>query len=122
MLKPNSRGFTLLEVLIALAIVAIALTALLQSTSQSVYNSKRLVTKTLANRILINTANKIQAKLVTVPYPPYEYRETVSMAREHWTLVAKRFTEDTNTDKITLSVHLVHDPTLAQLTLLQQKP
>lgn len=45
MRKSMNKGFTLIEVLLALAVVAIALTALLKATSQDVANTQRIKEK-----------------------------------------------------------------------------
>lgn len=45
----SSQGFTLIEVLIALAIIAISLTALLKSLSQSILTTQRIQDKTISH-------------------------------------------------------------------------
>lgn len=115
-------GFTLLEVLIALAIIAIAISALLQSSSRDVDNSTYLKNKTIANRLILNTANKIQVGLVSAPYPPYEHVETVEMAHHKWFVIAKRYQYTSRLDRITIEVRETRESkAIEQLTLLRRK-
>lgn len=102
----QNNGFTLLEVLIALAIIAIAVSALLQSSSQDIDNSRYLQNKTFANRLILNTVNKIQADLVNPPYPPYEHVETATMANLKWIVIAKRFKHSKLMDRIHIEIRL----------------
>ncbi len=61
MLKKN--GFTLIEVLIALAIMSIALTALLLTTAETVKGTQRLRDKTLAHITTMQALTLIQLDL-----------------------------------------------------------
>ncbi|MCH9757239.1 MAG: type II secretion system minor pseudopilin GspI [Gammaproteobacteria bacterium] len=61
MLKKN--GFTLIEVLIALAIISIALTALLLTTAETVKGTQRLRDKTLAHLATTQGLTLIQLNL-----------------------------------------------------------
>jgi general secretion pathway protein I len=54
------KGFTLLEVLVALAILAIALTALLKAGSQHIENVGYLRDKTLAHWVALRVLTEIQ--------------------------------------------------------------
>jgi general secretion pathway protein I len=57
-------GFTLLEVLVALAVVAIALSALVESTTGAARNLGYLRDKTLAHWVARNEANTLQLQRV----------------------------------------------------------
>lgn len=67
--KPNHkiRGFTLIEVLLALLIIAIALTALLKATTEDVANTTRLKDKTMRHWVGMQAMTMIQTGLVTIP-------------------------------------------------------
>lgn len=65
--KPTIKGFTLIEVLIALVIIAIALFAILRSTEYDVKTTQYLQNKTLANWVAMNAMAKINLGLVTIP-------------------------------------------------------
>jgi general secretion pathway protein I len=59
-------GFTLLEVLLALAIIAIALTALLKATAQNVTNTERVKEKMIAHWVAMQGVSMIQLNLIQV--------------------------------------------------------
>jgi len=56
----NSKGFTLLEVLVALTILAITLTAVIKTSIQQVENLRYLRDKTLAHWVAMNVLTEIQ--------------------------------------------------------------
>ncbi len=56
----SSRGFTLLEVMIALVIVALSLTAVAASMSQMIFNSKMMRDRTYASWIAQNRIAEIR--------------------------------------------------------------
>jgi general secretion pathway protein I len=60
----KKNGFTLIEVLIALAIISIALTALLLTTAETVSSTHRLREKTLAHLVTTQGLTQIQLDLV----------------------------------------------------------
>ncbi|MDF1646266.1 MAG: type II secretion system minor pseudopilin GspI [Legionellaceae bacterium] len=59
----KKSGFTLIEVLIALAIISIALTALLVTTAETVKGTQRLRDKTLAHLVTQQALTLIQLDL-----------------------------------------------------------
>ncbi len=59
----ETKGFTLIEVLIALAIISIALTALLLTTAETVRSTERLRQKTLAYLTATQALTLIQLEL-----------------------------------------------------------
>jgi general secretion pathway protein I len=65
--KQHSTGFTLIEVLLALAVIAIALTALIKSTTQSVVNTAHIKDKTIQHWVMMQAVSMIQLGLLTVP-------------------------------------------------------
>ena len=64
-MKKQARGFTLIEVLLALSVMAIALTALLLATSQSIKGTARLQNKMLGH--LVTTQALTRLKLNITP-------------------------------------------------------
>lgn len=60
----NEIGFTLIEVLVALTILTIALTAILKMASQSIQELNYLQDKTIANWVGINVINSARANLL----------------------------------------------------------
>lgn len=63
----SQRGFTLIEVLLALSIVAIALVALVKATAQDVANTQRIKEKTISHWIATQGVAMVQLGLLTVP-------------------------------------------------------
>lgn len=61
------KGFTLIEVLIALVIISVALTAILKATSQTIRDTRYLENKIVAHWVAINTLNELEASLIPLP-------------------------------------------------------
>ncbi len=74
------KGFTLLEVLVALAIVAFALSAIIRITGLNASNALYLENKTFAHWVAMNVMNelRLQSKL------PDKKQGKVEMARRDW--------------------------------------
>lgn len=79
----KNRGFTLIEVLIALAIIAIALTALLKATSQNTTITQRIKEKSIGHWVAMQGVALIQLGLINIP-PNQESTNTITMAGEKW--------------------------------------
>ena len=62
--KKNKAGFTLIEVLLALSVIAIALTALLKSTAQSVNYTQRIKEKSLSHWVAMQAVTAIQLGMI----------------------------------------------------------
>lgn len=63
----KSSGFTLIEVLVALAVIAIALIAVVKVTSTDIQDATYLKDKTYGNIIALNAMANIQLGLTTLP-------------------------------------------------------
>lgn len=63
----KDEGFTLIEVLLALAIIAIALTALLKASTQNVVHSRQLKERIISHQVALQAAAAIQLGLIVVP-------------------------------------------------------
>jgi len=62
----NNKGFTLIEVLLALAIIAIAITALLRSSSQNIANTTRIKEKSIHHWVEMQGIAAIQLGLIPI--------------------------------------------------------
>lgn len=84
-INPNQKqaGFTLIEVLLALSIIAIALTALLKATSQNVANTQRIKEKTISHWIAMQGVSMIQLGLLQVT-PSQDVTQVTTMLGQRW--------------------------------------
>lgn len=78
-----STGFTLIEVLLALAVIAIALTALLKATSQNTVFTNRIKDKSIAHWVAMQGVASIQLGLVHLT-ENQESTQTTMMAGQKW--------------------------------------
>lgn len=62
----KQAAFTLIEVLLALLIIAIAFTALMKASSENIRYTERLKTKTLAHLVAMQGVTMIQLGLITL--------------------------------------------------------
>lgn len=67
MSRDKEGGFTLMEVLLALTVIAIALTALIKSTSQTVVNTARIKDKSISHWVAMQGVAAIQLGALTLP-------------------------------------------------------
>jgi len=79
----QSRGFTLIEVMLALLIIAIALTALVKSTGQSVNGTAHIKDKTISHLIAMQGVSLIQLGLLSVS-THQETTQTTTMLGQRW--------------------------------------
>lgn len=80
----NNLGFTLLEVLVALAILSIALTAILKSTSQNIHDTTYLQQKTIATWVGTSVISQIQAGLLSKLSESEELSDETIMLGQTW--------------------------------------
>lgn len=83
-MKINTQGFTLIEVLIALVILAIALTAIIKSTSQNIRDTTYLQNKTIATWVGTYIVNKARAGLLQLPAQPSSLKQETEMLNRQW--------------------------------------
>jgi general secretion pathway protein I len=65
--KQLIRGFTLIEILIALVILSIALTAIIKATSQNIKDTFYIQQKTIATWVGLNAINEARLQLTKLP-------------------------------------------------------
>jgi general secretion pathway protein I len=80
-MKP--RGFTLIEVLLALSVIAIALTALLRSTAQTVANTSRIKDKSISHWVAMQGVTMIQLGLLKIS-DNQEVSQVTHMLGQRW--------------------------------------
>lgn len=81
------KGFTLIEVLVALAVLAIGLTTLVKVTSQNTIQTAYLKDKTLAQWVAVNKVNEI--KLLPEWPNTGTSKGTEEMANQEWQWMMK---------------------------------
>jgi len=107
-------GFTLLEVLVALAIVTLALAALVRSGAQSGQVAGRLERQTLAHWVAMNRMTELQ--LGNNPVAPGEREGMITMAGIDWQWRQQiTTTPDPEVLAVDLVVSRAGEPRLAQL-------
>lgn len=100
----NLRGFTLIEVLLALAVIAIALTSLLKATSQDIAHTERIKEKSISHWVAMQGVAAIQLGLVSVP-SNQEITEVTTFLGQRWYWRAKITTTPIkNTQQINITV------------------
>lgn len=81
--KRHNSGFTLIEVLLALAIIAIALTALLKATSQNTVFTQRIKEKSFGEWVAMQGVASIQSGVVVIT-PNQENTQKMTIAGQTW--------------------------------------
>lgn len=84
----KNSGFTLIEVLLALTIIAVALTALLKSIAQNVENTHRIKEKTVSHWVAMQGIAMVQLGLLQINQNQETTQDT-TMLGEHWYWRAK---------------------------------
>lgn len=100
----NKKGFTLIEVLIALAIIAIALTAILKVTAQNIENTHRIKEKTIRHWIAMQGVTMVQLKLIPISTAQDSTQVTTMLNQKWYWRVHASDTPIKNTQKLTVSV------------------
>lgn len=83
MMQIKPKGFTLIEVLLALAVIAIALTALLKAASQDISFTARIKDKTISHWVAMQGVSAIQLGLIRVQ-PGQTLTEVTTMLNQKW--------------------------------------
>lgn len=116
MMKSPVKGFTLIEIMVALAIITIALGAIIESTSASTSNAAYLREKTVASWVAMNQISLFRAKRQWGSTS--NKTGTVDMAGAEWRWKMKiTKTDDPNMRRLDVDVYLADgDSALASLS------
>lgn len=83
MKNAKQTGFTLIEVLLALAVIAIALTALIKATSQTVVNTARIKDKSISHWVAMQGIAAIQLDALPVS-PNKKITQVTTFLGQRW--------------------------------------
>ncbi|MES9992759.1 MAG: type II secretion system minor pseudopilin GspI [Candidatus Thiodiazotropha sp.] len=88
------RGFTLLEILIALAILAIAFASIITVAANQATNVGYLRDKTLAHWVALNQLTEIQVSKEWLPTGKQQGDEEMGLHKWHWRRVVTKTPDD----------------------------
>lgn len=94
MKRMNHRGFTLIEILIAMAILAIAMGALLQSAAQNASNTASLRDRTLAQWVAANKLAELQTQKTWSPIGKTKGEMSMANAKWYWQVEVLKVNDD----------------------------
>jgi general secretion pathway protein I len=104
-MKKINNGFTLIEVLIALAILSIALTAIIRSTTQNIKDNSYLYNKTIATWVGTEVVNEARVNVLKLREGDEIEKET-TMLGQNWPWLAElAATPNVHIKKITVTVY-----------------
>ena len=98
------NGFTLIEVLIALSITAIALTAILKTSGQNIKNTEYLQEKIIAEWVALEKINEIQSDVLALPLNSVIEKTSVQLNKKWQWRGKKESTKNPRIKKISVSV------------------
>jgi general secretion pathway protein I len=84
------QGLTLIEVLIALAIVSIAITAAIKASTQTINSTRYLQQKTIATWAGEQIINEARLGIIQLPAAPDTFEQTVNALGQHWYIKANQ--------------------------------
>ena len=117
-------GFTLLEVMVALTIIAVGMAAIIKTVASTTVNSAYLRDKTFANWVAQNQLAEVELGPVKPKFGFTDGDETLAGVKWYWTAKVDK-TEDSNTSRIEITVRLDKDKNAqnyAQLVSLIHNP
>lgn len=117
------RGFTLLEILVALAVIAIALAAIVGETAQRLGTAARLTDRTLAHWVAMN---QVAEQQLSAEWPAAGVTTgTVDLAGREWYWSRKvSITEDADVRRLDVEVRAARDeePPRASVIAYLERP
>lgn len=123
-MNKSQTGFTLLEVMVALAVLAIAMGAIISIATQSVNTIGQLRDQTFANWVALNKINDLM--LASDPWPSEGSRQgSVELARHTWRWEAKfQKTDDPDLARLDMAIRLgdANGPALTTLVAFKGHP
>jgi len=122
--KDKQLGFTLIEVIVALAIIAIGLAAAVKTVSSTTLNTTYLRDKSFSYWVAQNQLAEIESLNIPPPLGTSDGDEVLAGITWYWSRKVEK-TEDPDTNRIELSVRKDRDKrsqTYATLTTLIHDP
>lgn len=80
----NKKGFTLIEVLVALMIIAIALAAAVRATNESIRVTRHVRSVTIAHFVAMNVLSEIQIGMLPMSQSGNEIHGQTNMLGREW--------------------------------------
>lgn len=109
----RQSGLTLVEVLVALAILSIALTALILNTTENTRNIQYLYEKTAAHWVAMNVLNQVQLDMITPARSPSFSTGSMELMNTNWQWKLQiEITPDSSMNRIIVKVGHDEQPTL----------
>ncbi len=99
----REKGFTLIEVIIALAVIAISMAAAINGVGKNINNASYLREKTLAHWVASNKVAEIQLSDVALDASEKKGEETLANLRWEWTVKIDE-TDIQNIKRLTVEV------------------
>lgn len=94
MKRAHQRGFTLIEILVAMAILAIAMGALLQSAAQTASNTASLRDRTLAQWVAANKLTELQLQKTWSPIGKTQGEMSMANSKWYWQVEVLKVNDD----------------------------
>ena len=106
--KTHQQGFTLLEVLVALAVLAIALASVIKVSAHQSFSAAHLRDKTLAHWVAMNQIAQLQISQTWLPVGKKQGTEEMGQHEWHWQTIVTN-TPDPRVRQVRVEVFLTRD-------------
>ena len=116
MRRLHQRGFTLIEILIAMAILAIAMGALLQSAAQNASNTASLRDRTLAQWVAANKLAELQTQKTWSPIGKTKGEMAMANSTWYWQVEVLKVNDD-DLRRVEISVRKIESSKSSLYTL-----